>query len=253
MNIVRILFSPTGGTKRVADILADNLGESAGTIDLSSAAEDFSAGQLDAGDVAVIAAPSFGGRAPEIAVRRLSQIHGQGARAVVVCVYGNRAYEDTLVELADAAGKAGFRVIAGVAAVAEHTIARQYAPGRPDERDTAVLKGFAEKIAGKLSGGSMAGPVLPGNRPYKKGGGAGLVPKAGSACTACGLCAQKCPVQAISQADPGKTDAAKCISCMRCVAGCPVQARSVNKVLVGAASLALKKACSVRKECELYL
>ena len=50
MNIVRILFSPTGGTKRVADILADNLGESAGTIDLSSAAEDFSAGQLDAGD-----------------------------------------------------------------------------------------------------------------------------------------------------------------------------------------------------------
>ena len=70
-----------------------------------------------------------------MAVRRLKALNGQGARAVLACVYGNRAYEDTLVEREDAARETGFRVIAAMAAVAEHSIARQFASGRPDEQD----------------------------------------------------------------------------------------------------------------------
>jgi len=68
--------------------------------------------------VAVIAVPSFGGRVPEPAVKRLEEIRGNEALCTAVCVYGNRAYEDTLIELSDAARKSGFRVIAGIAAVA---------------------------------------------------------------------------------------------------------------------------------------
>ena len=81
-----------------------------------------------------------------MAVQRLTMLTGQGARAILVCVYGNRAYEDTLVELEDAAKQAGFRVIAAVAAVAEHSIARQFATGRPDAQDKKVLAGFAGQI-----------------------------------------------------------------------------------------------------------
>lgn len=100
---------------------------------------------------------TFGGRVPAPAVERLSQMKANGAKAILVCVYGNRAYEDTLVELEDTAKQAGFRVIAGVAAVAEHSIVRQFAAGRPDEQDKAQLCQFAQEIQKKLEHGDGSG------------------------------------------------------------------------------------------------
>ncbi|MDE5933149.1 MAG: 4Fe-4S binding protein, partial [Lachnospiraceae bacterium] len=94
---------------------------------------------------------------------------------------------------------------------------------------------------------------IPGNRPYKKAGGAGLVPKAGNDCTNCGLCAEQCPAQAISKDNLKVTDSKKCISCMRCVTKCPQAARKVNGAMVSVAALAIKKACSIRKGNELYI
>ena len=77
-------------------------------------------------------------------------------------------------------------ITAAVAAVAEHSIARQIAAGRPDPQDQAQLTDFAEKIREKLSSGSTAEPAIPGNRPYKKAGGAGMVPKPTRDCVKCG-------------------------------------------------------------------
>ena len=204
-------------------------------------------------DVAVISVPSYGGRVPAVAVERLTMLNGQGARAVLVCVYGNRAYEDTLVELEDAAKQAGFRVIAAVAAVAEHSIVRQFAAGRPDAQDAKQLSDFAQQILAKLSAGDTSEPAIPGNRPYKKAGGAGMVPKPTKECTKCGVCAVECPVQAIDKEDPKKVDEKACISCMRCISVCPHSARKVNPVMLSAASLMLKKVCSERKDSELFL
>lgn len=253
VKLYNIVFSPTGGTQKAAELLTHALGGEAATIDLADSQYPFSAVQLTQEDVAVIAVPSYGGRVPAVAVDRLTALNGQGARAVLLCVYGNRAYEDTLVELEDAARKAGFRVIAGVAAVAEHSIARQFASGRPDAQDAQQLAAFAEQIRQKLSGNDLSEPALPGNRPYKKAGGVGMAPKATKACNRCGACAAQCPVQAIPKEDPTKVDEKACISCMRCVAVCPQGARKVNPLLLSAAGLMLKKVCVERKECELFL
>lgn len=248
MNVVEIVFSPTGGTEKVAHILGSRWSGDPVRIDLSDAGTDFSRCVIGREDRVLIAMPSFGGRAPAVAVERLKQIPGNGAACTLVCVYGNRAYEDTLAEMEDAARESGFRVVAAVAAVAEHSIMPQYASGRPDASDEAQLAGFADRIACRAEEISS----VPGNRPYRKSGGAGLVPKAARGCVKCGLCAEKCPVRAIDPASLA-ADAQKCISCMRCVRQCPHQARKVNGAMVSVAALAIKKACSVRKENELFL
>lgn len=253
MKLYNIVFSPTGGTKKVSALLTDALDGEVALVDLTDSKQDFHTVSLTQEDVAVISVPSYGGRVPAVAVKRLCMAHGNGARAVLVCVYGNRAYEDTLVELEDATKQAGFQVIAAVAAIAEHSIARQFAAGRPDAQDAKQLYEFARQIQAKLSAGDSTEPSVPGNRPYKKAGGAGMVPKPTKACTKCGVCAAECPVQAIDKENPKKVDEKACISCMRCISVCPHSARKVNPVMLSAASLMLKKVCSERKDCELFL
>lgn len=254
MKYVQMVFSPTGGTGRAAQIIASEWSESVMTIDLSDPADDFSKYVFEPGDVVLIALPSYGGRVPAVAAERLSKTRGNSAYCVLLCVYGNRAYEDTMVEMADIAKECGFTVVTAVSAVAEHSIMHQFATGRPDGKDAQKLQSYArtilEKIETKMPSDT---PQVSGNRPYKKFGGVGLVPKATGNCTKCGLCRKQCPVQAIGSNDEMRADPGKCISCMRCVVKCPNSARKVNAGMVAAASLAMKKACSVRKDCELFL
>lgn len=248
MNVVEILFSPTGGTEKVAQIISGRLSDTVTGVDLSDAKTDFSKCEISNQDMALIAMPSFSGRAPAAAIERLKQIDGNGAKCVLVCVYGNREYEDTLAEMEDAAKESGFCVIAAVAAVAEHSVIPQYASGRPDDVDRRRLENFADQIAGK----SGAASEIPGNRPYKEAGGVRLVPEFGNACAKCGACAANCPVQAIDTASL-ISDPEKCISCMRCVKQCPKNARTADEAIVSAAALSIKEACSVRKEAELFV
>ncbi len=248
MNVVEIIFSPTGGTEKAAHIIGKAWGGDVIKIDLSDFKTDFAKCEIKQEDMVLIAMPSFGGRAPAVAIERLKQIAGNGARCALVCVYGNRAYEDTLVEMEDAAKACGFRVAAAIAAVAEHSIIPKYAANRPDASDEAQLTDFAGRILQK--DGEAAS--IPGNRPYRKAGGAGLVPKVTKACVKCGLCAEQCPVRAIAP-DTFAADSKTCISCMRCLKRCPQNARKVSEAMVSIAALAIKKACSVRKENELFL
>lgn len=246
--VYKLLFSPTGGTAAVANALTDGQ-----IVDLTDRNADFSAVALTAEDTAVIAVPSYAGRVPRTAAARLAEVQGGGARAVLVCVYGNRAYEDTLVELADLAEAAGFRVAAGIAALAEHSIARTYAAGRPDAADKAELHTFWEKIEAKLRAGDDTAPALPGNRPYKPLAVHSMVPHTAKRCIDCGRCAAACPVGSIDAADPRRTDADLCIGCMRCVALCPVQARQIDPDALAALTARLAPLCAGHKENELFL
>ena len=148
----------------------------------------------------LIAMPSFGGVAPGLALERLSMLKGNNAMCVVTAVYGNRAYEDTLLQMQDYAQTSGFQVIAAISAVAEHSIIRKYATGRPNLNDYKELSEFGNRILEKAASGALSTPVVPGNRPYKKAG-TGMIPKADATCTSCGLCARKCPSGAIRRTE----------------------------------------------------
>ncbi|MDO5010802.1 MAG: EFR1 family ferrodoxin [Intestinibacter bartlettii] len=254
MKYVQMIFSPTGGTSKVANIITQQWSSTVETIDLSNPEDDFSKYTFQEDDVVLIALPSYGGRVPGIAAERIKCMQGNHARCVLVCVYGNRDYEDTLVEMEDIAKQCGFSTIAAISAVAEHSIMHQYATGRPDVPDIKKLKSYAKSIMTKLQTAQQVNELkLPGNRPYKKVSAVGLVPKANKNCVNCGLCATKCPVSAINKENLKTADKDKCISCMRCVNNCPYSARKVNGAMVSIASLAIKKACTVRKECELFI
>ncbi len=255
MKYIQFVFSPTGGTQKVADTITEVWGNEIQKVDLSKPDKDFSLVNVARDDLVLIAVPSFGGRVPAVVAERLAMINGNGAKCVIVCVYGNRAYEDTLIEMKDVAEKSKFSVIAAVTAIAEHSIMHQYATGRPNQEDVKILMDYSKKILEKFicSNSSEATITVPGNSTYKKAGAGGIVPKAGKDCVSCGMCAKSCPVSAIDVKNPKITDSKKCISCMRCISICPENARKVSRALVAVASLAIKKECSTKKECELYI
>lgn len=248
-----ILFSPTGGTKKSADILCSALGGDWETVDLCRpelTASDFAP---EAGSLVVLALPSYGGRVPALAAERLKKLQGQGQACALLCVYGNRAYDDTLVEMADLAKGCGLRVVAAVASIAEHSVARNVATGRPDAQDEAKLRQMAGQILEKLSQGSFTEPQLPGKHPTKPAGSLGMVPKATQDCIRCGLCAQRCPAGAISKSDVTQVDKSRCISCMGCVSVCPKGARKLGGFMSAMTHVGLKLMCAGRKEPELHL
>lgn len=252
MSIYSMVFSPTGGTKRVMELLEKEF-EPEKTFDLTREA-DCQGTEFSKEDVCLVGVPSYGGRVPQTAVERLKGFRGNGAKAVMAVVYGNRAYEDTLLELKDVLVSCGFEPDAAVAAVAEHSIMRRFAKGRPDEQDAEELKKFAGSIKAHLSENEEKRDLkVPGKRPYREYHGVPLKPEAGKKCIRCGKCAGQCPTGAIPKENPRLTDKNKCISCMRCVSICPNQARKLNQVLLLASSQKLKKACSGRKENELFL
>ena len=166
MSVYALIFSPTGGTQKVAEIISAVFDPEFKTVDLMDRTADFSAVGFTAEDVCVVAVPSFGGRVPAIAIERVSKVNGGGAAAVPVVVYGNRAIDDTMLELVDSLKAAGFRCAGGISAVAEHSIVREFAAGRPDADDAAELRGFAEKIAERVRAGEVPDELsVPGNAP----------------------------------------------------------------------------------------
>ena len=229
-----IYFSPTGGTKRVADILVSNLNGEFCDVDIC---RDIESMALKVDDVCLVSVPSFAGRVPQIAVERLKKITANGAKAILNCVYGNREWDDTLTELQDTLESCGFVCVAAIAAVAEHSIFRQFATGRPDSDDAKELAEFARKITAKLESGVFGTLNLAGSHgTYKEYPNIPFKPEANDLCATCGICAAGCPVGAIDKSNPRNTNKAACISCMRCRDICPKHARDLDPAFMQAAA-----------------
>ena len=225
MNIEKWIiayFSPTGGTKKVADAIAAGFNTPVLEMDLTKAAPAVTLGDKDA-LIAVL--PVYAGRVPQISLERLSALKGNGQKAVAVVVYGNREYDDALLETKHALGSNGFQVIAAAAFIAEHSIVRSIAAGRPDAEDEALCRQFAADVMAKAD--DAASVQVPGNTPYKALRPSAFHPAASESCVKCGVCAEQCPLGAIPMEEPNKTNNDMCINCMRCVQVCPQQCRAL--------------------------
>lgn len=251
MKVYQICFSPTGGTRRAAEIVCRAWGAETERINLM---EHVGPLFFSEKDLCLIAVPVYGGRVPEAALRGIRAMKGNGIPTVLMAVYGNRAVDDALLELRDEAYAGGFRVMAAVAAAARHSLFPQYGANRPDRQDATELSAFAGQILEALEEGRLSEPAsLPGHRPFRAYNGIPFKPRAGGRCTECGLCARECPVQAIPRDEPKRVDKKKCISCMHCVVSCPEQARRVSGLMRRIGAKKLAEVCEGRKPNKLYL
>ncbi|MBS5344585.1 MAG: EFR1 family ferrodoxin [Clostridium sp.] len=252
MSIYSIYFSPTQGTKVITNTLAQEIGTYQ-EIDLCEYTDQIQERIFSENDICLIGVPAYGGRVPRTATERIKGLKGNGALAVLVVSYGNRDYDDTLIELYDVVKAQGFTCVSGVTAIAEHSIMHQFASGRPDTDDINQLKTFAKEVKAKIDASRLTEVQVKGNRPYKELKEVPFHPTASDSCTMCGLCAKQCPVHAIPFEAPNQTNGEQCISCMRCVQVCPSKARHIDEQMLSAVSEKMKPLFAQRKENELFL
>ena len=115
MNIEKWIvahFSPTGGTRKVADAIAAGFNIPVEEMDLTKAD---SAATLGENDALMVVLPVYGGRVPQISLERLAELKGSGQKAVAVVAYGNREFDDALLETKNALEANGFQAIAAAA------------------------------------------------------------------------------------------------------------------------------------------
>ena len=267
-DITVICFSPTHTSRTIAEAVAAGMNGKPGgtdghagasqqirTVDLTLDRSD-SPITVEAGETVMLGAPVYAGRVAPEAVRRLRRIQveaGASVPAVVTVTYGNRDYEDALVELYDIAVSLGLSPFAAGAFIGEHSYSTPEMPvagGRPDTLDLADARIFGGECARKLdSSGAFAPFHIKGNRPYKevKHSGNQTVPETTDGCSLCGECARVCPTGAVSidlNARKVLTDPALCIHCCACVKACPAGLRTYTTPFTAF----LHEHCSARRD-----
>ncbi len=239
-----VYFSPTGSTEKVALALskraAQCLKAERETYDFTMPGkrkEGFTAQQ---GELVIFGTPVYAGRVPNILLKYLAKLQGNGALAVPFVVFGNRNFDDALIELRDLLESTNFLTVAAAAFVGAHAFSNKLAAGRPDEEDLLQASDFAEKITDKIQnlaeGEEPAVVEVEGNpapyRPYyqprdKDGNSIDILhvkPETNDRCDQCGKCADVCPMGSI---DPDDVRQCKgiCIKCGACIKKCPKQAK----------------------------
>lgn len=269
MKIYRTYFSPTATSAKISKAIADEAASAlkAEVVDIDVTKMASEAIEISKGELAIIAAPVYGGSMAPISKARMEAIAGKGTHCALVAVYGNRAFEHALADMVSFAEAHGFTPIAAGAFVGEHSYSTPQTPiatGRPDADDLKSAAEFGKGIAAKILSGDMSGieatslgdipspeKSLENFRKFvteyaarQKANPVKLLPIVDvTICTHCGICVAGCPTQAIAD-DCQTVDPAKCIKCCACVKSCPQGARTLRSPFapVLSANFSMRKA-----------
>lgn len=244
-----LLFSPTGTSHKIASAVADGVRCTPHLMNATySSVGDVS---FDTDTLVFFAVPVYGGKVAPLALKRLDAIRGNHTPAVLMVVYGNRAYEGALVELDNFVRQRGFVPIAAGAFIGEHsysTAMHNIAAGRPDMNDLTKARLWGKEIRNKLSSidevvaidvkklkaprNSLMSQLKFGQfimqQRRKPAAEKPLVTVDTLVCKNCGKCARLCPTGAIVMGDCMNTQHDLCIKCCACIKGCPAHARKLD-------------------------
>lgn len=239
-----VYFSPTGTTQRavenIARAVADKLGLGYEVDDFTLPDRRKKALVFNREDLVIFGTPVYAGRVPNVLLKYLDTIEGNSALAVPVVLYGNRNYNDALIELRDIMENHRLHTVAAAAFIGEHSFSNSLAKGRPDEQDIRVLRHFANQVSKKVSQMNTSdldkplevkGTPHPYRGYYQPQDQQGnsidirkVKPLTKDTCTDCLLCAQVCPMGSISFANVREYTGI-CIKCGACLKKCPVGAK----------------------------
>lgn len=236
-TVKAVYFSPTGTTKRVVQAIADTIAPaSIELIDITKPEAREAALQTSEDELLIIGVPVYMGRVPGLLAQWFHTLQAQNTPTVCVVVYGNRAYENALLELKDVVKERGGLPIAGAAYIGEHSFSNSETPsaGRPNKEDLSHAGSFGKRIREKLQSAEslseMAEVEVPGTYPY-----AGMTElwdvdfiEVSDKCTQCHTCSERCPMGAIAPHASAEIDHEKCITCCACLKACPQNARSMK-------------------------
>ncbi len=262
-SIKQIYFSPTQTTQTIVEAIARGFGAKTTTpVNLTLPDAATASFKAVTAELAIIGAPVYSGRIPIDAKDRLKRIRGNGTPAVLVVLYGNREYDDALLELKSQTEKMGFIPVAGGAFIGEHSFTSEKTPiavGRPDMEDIEKAEKFGCMVRKKLQHMNSLNDVspldVPGKYPYRKRQqptNVSPITKT-SLCISCGNCAAVCPKQAITVGDTVITDPEKCIICCACIKNCKMHARVMEARAVKRIAEWIYECYQERKEPELFL
>ncbi|MBU3914418.1 4Fe-4S binding protein [bacterium] len=265
-NTVKLVyFSPTGTTRKILNEIAEGIG--AGNVDQIDltlpVADTLNLNEIQ-DELVIFGVPVYEGRVSKTAIPRLKQFKGDQTPAIIVVLYGNRDFEDALLELNDLTRELGFLPVAGGAFVGEHSFAnkdRQIANGRPDDEDKKAAREFGAKIRAKMSGLKLIDEVSsitpPGNKSYIDRDRSALEAMAATTrledCILCGECAPLCPVGAITIEDTVLTDNMVCILCNACVKNCSTGARVVDDPTINKIANWVSRNFQARREPQVFI
>ena len=244
INRIRMIyFSATGTTQRIVHEICSVLQKQ---LCVPIVEEDFTlptARQQDIlcmeNELAIVGTPVYAGRVPNVLLPYVkNNIKGNHTLAVPIVLFGNRNYDDALIELRNVLEDNGFRTIGGAAFVGEHSFSYTLAAGRPDTEDLSVAREFAQKLVEKIQNMEQL-PQQPVKvngctpiRPYytprdRKGNPVNILkvkPLVQDTCDNCGICVNVCPMGSID-AENVRNYTGICIKCGACIKKCPKQAR----------------------------
>ena len=229
-----VYFSPTGNTAKVVNAIGNRIaGDYYKEIDLTMPEARGQKRNFIASELLIVGVPVYRGRIPEVMVQELKNFKGNQTPAIILVTYGNRVVEDALLELKDIMIAQGFIPFGAGLFSGQHSFNKEIGYNRPDRKDITMAEQFADEIVEKLKtlDRNKVGLVVAGDRPYKQVPPMSkmpFLPETDLRCIYCMICAQYCPMGAISMSNPKAIDTNKCVRCTKCIKVCPVQAKKMT-------------------------